>query len=198
MAGLSYNQRKEVKEIIDNRLNNREFSDILGKFIDKLSLDLVIKNRAQSIVPDICREWTKENMKRHTETYAEGYMKDNFQRVINQEITGNAVQGFVAKHLDQVEKKVTETTNTTIKKIVNTNAELNPIFTSILSTLAHKNHNQLEEQSWEVKKQIVKFNDLEKRFESLENRHSNLVNFIIASVVCGTGFAVYKMYGSKL
>ena len=191
MSGLNYGQRQEVKEIVDDKLNQHSFGETLRKLCEQAHFIQMVKDKADTVVPQVGNEWAKNNLRIETESVANNYMRNNFTPFFRREVSENKeVQGFVSQHLKDVEKQVENTTQSSIRRIVDTSTELNPIFQSHLSILTQRNKLALEEQSRNVNDAITNMSRIEKenallisKTDSLERSNDRLAGFTFLSLI---------------
>lgn len=201
MSNLTYSQKREVEGIVDDRLNKNVFWDSIKNLIDKMYLEQQVREKAQSVVPGVCKQWVDGNLRVETESVANNYMRNNFQRFFRQEVSENKeVNGFISTHLDSVAQRVKTTADESVRKIVATDSNMNPIFQSHLQILSDRNKAQLDEQAKAIREgrdaldKAVRTNtDLHRRIESLERSHSTMTTISVLSFagVMGLGLNLF-------
>lgn len=171
---LTYEQKREVKDIVNAELNKQSYVDSFRKLLEHAQFNQMVKNKVDDVVPKVGEEWARNNLKIQTESIANTYMRNNFTPFFRREIADNKeVQGFISGHLKQVDAQVTDTTEKTVKRIVDTSSKFNPIFQQHLEILGERNKVALAEQSDKITKSL---NDMNKiKLENSELRKRTLV-----------------------
>lgn len=198
MSDLSYFQRREVEDIVEDRINRKDFwKDITGIY-DKFRLEQQIKEKTETVVPQVCQTWVDKNMRNETESITNNFMRNNFRRFFHQEVSENKeVNGFIATHLETVAQQVKTTTDETVSKLVATDHRTNPIFQSHLQILSDRNKHQLDELTRNIresKETLDRANnenaELSRRVNDLENVNKDLVALSACSFAGFIGLCV--------
>lgn len=205
---LTLDQEFQVRRIVDEKFTQHSFSDSLSKFLDKARLNDQIREKTNAIVPRVCQDWVSQNMRIETESVTNNFMRNNFGRFFKQEIADNRdVNGFITAHLQSVKDCVESASDSTVKKIVDTSTQFNPIFQKHLEVLGQRNKVQLDEQLIEIRASKSQLDNalrdnvqLNKEISSLKSHVNTLTGFTTLSLagVVGLGVSVFLQTKSKL
>lgn len=186
---LTYGQELQVKRIVEDKLSQHSFLDNINSFFEKVRLDQQIREKTETIVPHVCQNWINNNMRIETESAANNYMRNNFGRFFKQEVSENKdINGFIATHLQSVKDQVETTANGTVRKIVDTSTQFNPIFEKHLEVLSERNKAQLDAQLREIQQSKAQLDtalkenaQLNKKIGSLKGQVNNLTGLTVCS-----------------
>lgn len=218
MNSLNYDQKKEVKKIaekvVDNKMNQQSFLDSFRKYFEQAHFHQMVKDKAETVVPEVGKEWARNNLRVETESVANNYMRNNFMPFFRREVAENKdVQGFISQHLKSVDERVAATADQTVKRIVDTSSEFNPIFQQHLSILTDRNQQELKKQSNHITEALdsmkkvraqndelrEKNEEFRKRTEALERTNNFWAGISTASLmgVVGLGIHAYLRNGNR-
>lgn len=185
--GLNYFQKEEVKEIVNNKLVEKDLLKAFDDLFKSLHYENNVRNTVERFVPIIGSKWTENNLKNITESIANNYMRNNFKSFFNQEIKNNKeVNGFISTHLNDVEQKVNITASNAINQIMNSNNQFKPIFDSYLSILSERNKKLFDSQSSLLQSANTNMCRIENENIDMRSKISELEKSVntLSSIVC--------------
>ncbi len=205
---LSYNQCQVVRGIITEEMHKNDWLDVLKTSIEKMHLEQKIRDTTDKIVPKVCDNWVHTNMKPAAETYFSDFLSRNFGSHFNREMNQNKQ---IASHLEEVKKRVSETSDSVIYRMVSDNTALNPVLQQCVSVLTDRNKVLFDNHAAELKTSLkelrqstrslnnamienskldMRLGELEKSKNSLERTNNVLTGVSILSLAGVLGLGV--------